>query len=84
MLSDGITKSGLTVIIPFPRFMFNSIEYMAQNTAGAMLVPIRKAISKDARAAGLTARDRQDISRNLVGLATMKTIYDMRHRRFRY
>ncbi len=81
-ISDGITKSGLTVVIPFPRFMFNSLEYMAQNTAGAMLVPIRKAISKDARAAGLTARDRQDISRNLVGLATMKTFYDMREAGF--
>ncbi len=81
-ISDGITKLGLTVVIPFPRFMFNSLEYMAQNTAGAMLVPIRKAISKDARAAGLTARDRQDISRNLVGLATMKTFYDMREAGF--
>ncbi len=81
-ISDGITKMGLTVIIPFPRFMFNSLEYMAQNTAGAMLVPIRKAISKDSRAAGLTARDRQDISRNLVGLATMKTFYDMRQAGF--
>lgn len=81
-ISDGITKSGLTVIIPFPRFMFNSLEYMAQNTAGAMLVPIRKAISKESRAAGLTARDRQDISRNLVGLATMKTFYDMREAGF--
>mgnify|MGYP003650789229 CR=1 FL=1 len=81
-ISDGITKSGLTVIIPFPRFMFNSLEYMAQNTAGAMLVPIRKAISKESRAAGLTARDRQDISRNLVGLATMKTFYEMREAGF--
>ena len=81
-ISDGITKMGLTVIIPFPRFMFNSLEYMAQNTAGAMLVPIRKAISKDSRAAGLTARDRQDISRSLVGLATMKTFYDMRQAGF--
>ena len=81
-MSDGITKSGLTVIVPFPRFMFNSMEYMAQNTAGAFLVPIRKAISKDARKAGLTARDRQDISRNLVGLATMKTFYDMRQAGF--
>lgn len=81
-ISDGITKSGLTIIVPFPRFMFNSLEYMAQNTAGALLVPIRKAISKDARAAGLTARDRQDISRNLVGLATMKTFYDMRQAGF--
>ena len=81
-ISDGITKSGLTVIVPFPRFMFNSLEYMAQNTAGAMLVPIRKAISKESRAAGLTARDRQDISRNLVGLATMKTFYEMREAGF--
>ncbi len=80
--SQFIVRNGLTVVLPFPRFMFNSLEYMAQNTAGAMLVPIRKAISKDSRAAGLTARDRQDISRNLVGLATMKTFYDMRQAGF--
>lgn len=77
-ISDTITKSGLTVVVPFPRFMFNSLEYMAQNTGGVGLVAFRKAMFKESRAAGITARDRQDITRNLVGLATMKTFYDMR------
>jgi len=81
-VSDTITKSGLTVVVPFPRFMFNSMEYMAQNTGGALLVPIRKAISKESRAAGITARDRQDITRNLVGIATMSAFYQMRQNGF--
>jgi len=82
-ISDTITKSGLTVVVPFPRFMFNSMEYMAQNTVGgALIVPIRKAISKESRAAGITARDRQDITRNLVGIATMSAFYQMRQNGF--
>jgi len=78
--TEVITKSGLTTIIPFPRFMFNSMEYMAQNSVGAFLVPIRKAVYAENLddVFSLTPRDRQDITRNLVGLATMKTFYDMR------
>ena len=77
--TNMITKSGFgTMVIPFPRFMFNSMEYMAQNTGGMFLVPIRKAISKESREAGLTLRDRQDISRNLVGWATISAVYKMR------
>lgn len=77
-MSDMITKSGLTVIVPFPRFMFKSIELMAQYSGGAGMLAIRKAISKESRAAGMVARDRQDISRNLVGLATMAAFYEYR------
>ena len=77
-MTNGITKSGLTVIIPFPRFMFNSMEYLAQNVGGAALPLIRRAISKDARGIGLTARDRQDITRNLVGAATLSAVYQVR------
>ena len=76
--SEAITKTGLTVVVPFPRFMFNSMEYMAQNAGGTLLVPIRKAVSKESRAAGITARDRQDITRNLVGIATMASYYQVR------
>ena len=72
--SDLITKSGLTVIIPFPRFMFNSMEYMAQNVGGIGIAAVRKAMFKDSRGA-LTARDRQDISRNLTGLAAIYGMY---------
>jgi hypothetical protein len=77
--TNMITKSGFgTMVIPFPRFMFNSMEYMAQNAGGMFLVPIRKAMSKESREAGLTLRDRQDISRNLVGWATIAAVYQMR------
>tara|TARA_R100000734_G_scaffold2322_1_gene2397 strand:- start:7 stop:3555 length:3549 start_codon:yes stop_codon:yes gene_type:complete len=76
-MTNGITKSGLTVIIPFPRFMFNSMEYLAQNVGGSALPVIRRAISKDARGP-LSARDRQDITRNLVGAATLMSVYQVR------
>ena len=77
-MSRLITKSGLTVIAPFPRFMFKSLEQMAQYTGGAAILTIRKGISKESRAGGMIARDRQDISRNLVGLAAMKAFYEYR------
>lgn len=66
-----ITRNGLTVVIPFPRFMFNSMELMAQYGAGAVLPLTRKIINV---ATGgkifkgkLTAKERQGISRNVVG-----------------
>lgn len=77
-ISNFITKSGLTAVIPFPRFMFNAFDYMAQNAAGAGLVAMRKAISKESRQAGLTVRDRQDITRNLVGLGAISAFYQYR------
>ena len=77
-MSRLITKTGLTVIVPFPRFMFKSLEQMAQYTGGGAMLAIRKGISKESRAAGMVARDRQDISRNLVGLAAMKAFYEYR------
>ena len=47
---------------------------------GTFLVPIRKAVYAENLddVFSLTPRDRQDITRNLVGLAAMKTFYDMR------
>ena len=77
-MSRLITKSGLTVIVPFPRFMFKALETMAQYTGGGALVAMRKAISKDSRAGGFVARDRQDISRNLVGLGAITAMYQYR------
>ena len=81
MASDIITKSGLTVIVPFPRFMFNSMEYMAQNAGGMFILAARKAIFKDTRGV-MTARDRQDISRNLVGFAAIYGMYQYRTSEF--
>lgn len=77
VISDTITKSGLTVIVPFPRFMFNSMEYMAQNVGGVGIMAARKAMFKDTRGV-LTARDRQDITRNLVGIAAITGMYQYR------
>tara|TARA_R110000796_G_scaffold236567_1_gene356048 strand:- start:33 stop:3977 length:3945 start_codon:yes stop_codon:yes gene_type:complete len=73
-ISNGITKSGLTVIVPFPRFMFNGLELMAQYSGGAALPLIRKA-SGGNFGKGLTTRDREDITRNMVGFATMYGLY---------
>ena len=80
-MSDLITKTGLTAIVPFPRFMFNSMEYMAQSAGGAGIMAIRKAMFKDARGV-ITARDRQDISRNLVGVAALTGLYQYRNSEF--
>ena len=73
-ISNGITQSGLTVVVPFPRFMFNGLELMAQYSGGAALPLIRKAAG-EGFGKGLNARDRQDITRNLVGIATMYGLY---------
>jgi len=71
-----ITRNGLTVVIPFPRFMFNSMELMAQYGAGAVLPLTRKIANvatggkmfKGKSGTGkLTAKERQGISRNVVG-----------------
>ena len=114
---EFITENGLTVIIPFPRFMFKSIELVATYGAGAS-VPLTKAISGTMKRAlypdeikaitkkltlaktpaektklqkqlkeaedkfdrqltlnpnsykNLTARDREKITRNMLGVAT--------------
>ena len=54
--------------------MFNSMEYMAQNVGGVGILAARKAMFKDTRGV-LTARDRQDITRNLVGIAAITGMY---------
>jgi len=43
--SSFITRNGLTVVIPFPRFMFNSMELMGQYAAGASIPLTRKVAS---------------------------------------
>jgi hypothetical protein len=57
--------------------MFNSMEYMAQNVGGVGIMAARKAMFKDTRGV-LTARDRQDITRNLVGIAAITGMYQYR------
>ena len=75
--SSFITRNGLTVVMPFPRFMFNSMELMGQYAGGASIPLTRKVASivrKDMRGP-LTDKDRQRISRNLMGMATVGAAY---------
>ena len=45
-ISSFIVRNGLTVVLPFPRFMFKSMELMAENSGGA-LVPIINKVYRD-------------------------------------
>ena len=81
-ISSFITRTGLTILMPFPRFMFNSMELMG-NYVGGGSIPAVKMIknivgnvtSKDKTKFKFTTKDRQRISRNLVGLAGMYASY---------
>jgi hypothetical protein len=76
-ISAFITRNGLTVAVPFPRFMFNSMELMGQYAAGASIPLTRKV--KDlvtlSNSGPLTSKDRQRISRNLMGMAAVGSAY---------
>ncbi len=69
-ISSFITRNGLTVAIPFPRFMFNSMELMGQYAGGALIPLTRKMMGLvDKKYRGpLSTKDRQRISRNAVGV----------------
>ena len=70
-----ITRNGLTVVMPFPRFMFNSMELMG-NYAGGVSIPLtKKLMGMYPKGAKLTAKDRQRISRNLVGIGAVGAAY---------
>ena len=76
-ISSFITRNGLTTIMPFPRFMFNSMELMGQYAGGASIPLTRKMASivlKDQRGP-LTSKDRQRITRNLMGMAAVGAAY---------
>lgn len=80
--SQFIVRNGLTVAIPFPRFMFNSMELMGQYAGGASIPLTRKMSSlvTGGRVGGgpLTAKDRQRITRNMMGMAAVGAAYYMR------
>jgi hypothetical protein len=77
--SSFITRNGLTVVVPFPRFMFNSMELMGQYAAGSSIPLTRKMTSlvTGGRVGGgpLTDKDRQRITRNLMGMAAVGAGY---------
>ena len=71
-----MTKYGLTTVAPFPRFMFSSMEYMAESSTGIGNVVMRRVLGKTK--GPLTDQDRQNISRNLVGAAAIAAAMKMR------
>jgi len=81
-ITNFITRNGLTVAIPFPRFMFNSLELMG-NYAGGVSIPLYKKVANLVTGGGayiemkgpLSAADRRRISRNLVGMAGVGAAY---------
>jgi len=77
--SQYITRNGLTVVVPFPRFMFNSMELMGQYAGGASIPLTRKIssiVTKGKIGGGpLTAKDRQRITRNIQGIAAVGAAY---------
>ena len=81
-LSQDIVRNGLTVAIPFPRFMFNAMELMGQYAGGASIPLTRKLMGtvSAGHRGKLTSKDRQRITRNLVGMATIGAAYMYRTR----
>lgn len=78
--SQFIVRNGLTVVLPFPRFMFNGMELMGQYAGGASIPLTKRVISliRKGEIEKYTMKDRQRISRNLVGLATVGAAYQYR------
>jgi len=80
--SSYITRNGLTVIMPFPRFMFNSMELMGQYAGGASIPLTRKMtelVTLGKVGSGpLTKKDRQRITRNMMGMAAIGAAYTYR------
>ncbi len=70
-----ITRNGLTVAMPFPRFMFNSMELMGNYAGGASIPLTKKLMGQIPKGTKLSAKDRQRISRNLVGIAAVGAAY---------
>ena len=70
-----ITRNGLTVVMPFPRFMFNSMELMGNYAGGASIPLTKKLMGQMPKGTKLSAKDRQRISRNLVGMGAVGAAY---------
>jgi len=74
-ITSFITRNGLTVAIPFPRFMFNSMELMGNYAGGASIPLTKKLMGQIPKGTKLSAKDRQRISRNLVGMGAVGAAY---------
>ena len=78
--SQFIVRNGLTVVLPFPRFMFNSMELMGQYAGGAS-IPLAKKVASivtKGEVPKMTMKDRQRISRNIQGIAVAGAAYQYR------
>ncbi len=69
-ITSFITNNGLTVITPFPRFMFNSMELFGNYAFGALAPLRRKAmgIAIKEKRGPLSAKERKQLSRNMIGV----------------
>ena len=78
--TNFITRNGLTTIIPFPRFMFNSIELVATYAGGASIPLTRKLLDmgKKGKSAALNEVERKLVTRNVMGLAGIMAAYQYR------
>ena len=80
-ITQFITRNGFTTIVAFPRFMFNNLELIGQYAGGAS-IPLTKAafslFPKSPYKGPFTFKDRQRISRNLVGWAAVYAAYKWR------
>ena len=75
-ITSFITRTGLTAVVPFPRFMFNSMELAGNYSAGAFAPVIKRSIAAGrgdlaTATAKMTKKDRQQISRNIIGAAVI-------------
>lgn len=78
--SQFIVRNGLTTVVEFPRFMFNSMELMGQYAGGASIPLTRKLSSlvMPSHRGPLTAKDRERITRNIMGMAAIGAAYQYR------
>ena len=71
-VAEFISKSPATILIPFPRFLFNGLEYFGELAGGAAGPVGRKLYStivKDSGVAGpITARESEKIANNMIGV----------------
>ena len=81
-LNTGITRFGLTLAIPFPRFMITSMELIGNMVAGAPIAGMRMALGprKFMGATGLGDRAiANQIATNISGLGTLAVAWQFRN-----
>ena len=67
---------GSTFVIPFPRFMFKSMEYVGEVVAGMPIAMLRKLFRQtEGGAAGKSSRDAEMAARNIAGIASLGMAY---------